>query len=136
ADALHKPIEDAIREFGGYYLEYGRSGCSILAQDNYMVRNYDNNPLSYEGRFLLYSPTDRGYATIGPSMQITGRTDGMNEKGLVLGYNFINRRQSKDGFMCNMISRIVLETCASVQDAVDLLKDIPHRHSFNYMLLD
>ncbi|WP_096270735.1 C45 family autoproteolytic acyltransferase/hydolase [Paucisalibacillus globulus] len=136
ADALDMNMHDAIREFGGYYLEYGRSGCSIFTGKDFMIRNYDNHPASYEGRYVFYQPNDRGYAVVGPSMQITGRIDGLNEKGLAMGYNFVNRKKSGSGFVCNMLGRIILETCASVEEAVDLLKEIPHRHSFNYVLLD
>lgn len=80
ADALQWRTEDALREFGGHYVEYGRSGCSILADSQYLIRNYDSHPGSYEGRYMIYQPTDTGYAVIGPSMQITGRIDGINEK--------------------------------------------------------
>lgn len=136
ADALHLSIEEAVQLFGGYYLEFTRSGCSIFADTDFMIRNYDSHPRSYEGRYLFYQPSDSGYAVIGPSMQVTGRIDGMNEKGLVMGYNFTHRKQSADGFLCNMIGRLILETCANIDEAIALLKDIPHRHSFSYVLLD
>jgi predicted choloylglycine hydrolase len=136
ADALEWNMHEAIKEFGGYYLEYTRSGCSIFTGSDYMVRNYDSAPQGYEGRLALFQPTDGGYSTIGPTMQITGRTDGMNEKGLVMGYNFINRRNSEDGFLCNMVGRLILEKCATIDEAVDLLKELPHRRSFSYVLMD
>ncbi|WP_430788205.1 C45 family autoproteolytic acyltransferase/hydrolase [Virgibacillus flavescens] len=135
-DALEWPMEDVLKEFGGYRLEYGRSGCSIFTNENYMIRNYDYHPRTYEGRFMIYQPEDSGYAIIGPSQRVTGRMDGMNEKGLALGYNFIHRKKPGDGFICNMIGRIILESCANVQEAVNMLKEIPHRHSFSYIVLD
>ncbi|RLL45440.1 linear amide C-N hydrolase [Oceanobacillus piezotolerans] len=135
-DALQMPWEEALKEFGGYYLEYGRSGCSIITTSNSLVRNYDNAPETYEGRYMLYQPTDQGYASLGPTMQITGRTDGLNEKGLVVGYNFVHRKKGMDGFVCNMVARLVLETCATIEEAVHLLTELPHRHSFNYVIMD
>ncbi|MFC3418733.1 C45 family autoproteolytic acyltransferase/hydrolase [Salinicoccus hispanicus] len=136
ADALDMEMKKAFQLFGGYYLEFTRSGCSIFTDSDFMVRNYDSQPRGYEGRYTFYEPTDHGYAVIGPSMQITGRIDGMNEKGLVMGYNFTHRKSSGDGFICNMIGRLVLETCADVDEAIALLKEIPHRHSFSYIILD
>src|SRR5699024_6342921 len=136
ADVLELDHKEAIRLFSGYYLEYRRSGCSVYAAPKYMVRNYDSHPRSYEGHYMFYQPTDGGYAHVGPSMQVTGRVDGINEKGLVMAYNFTHRKQSDDGFLCNMIGRLILETCANVNEAIELLKSIPHRHSFSYILLD
>ena len=53
-----------------------------------------------------------------------------------MGDNLINRVSSDTGFICNMIGRMLLEICANVEDAVSLLKEIPHRRSFSYVLLD
>ena len=134
--ALGWPMEKVLLEFGGYRVENVKSGCSIYTAKNYLIRNYDYHPKTYEGRFVLFQPADEGYAVIGPSQRVTGRMDGMNEKGLVLGYNFIHRKKPGSGFICSMIGRLVLETCANVNEAVALLKRIPHRHSFSYVVLD
>lgn len=135
-DALEWPINRILQEFGGYRLDYVASGCSILTGENYLIRNYDYHPKTYEGRYTLFQPSDQGYAIIGPSQRVTGRMDGMNEKGLALGYNFMHRKNPGDGFICCMIGRLVLEACANVYEAVEMLKEIPHRHSFSYIVYD
>src|SRR5690606_26967120 len=60
ADALNWNMEDALREFGGYYVNYEKSGCSILTGSDFIVRNYDSHPSYYEGRYVIYQPTDTG----------------------------------------------------------------------------
>ncbi|PLT29664.1 C45 family autoproteolytic acyltransferase/hydolase [Peribacillus deserti] len=134
--ALEWPMERVLQEFGGYRLDYVRSGCSILTGDNYLIRNYDYHPKTYEGRYVFFQPEDQGYAMAGPSQRVTGRMDGMNEKGLAIGYNFMHRKNPGDGFICCMIGRLILEACASVGEAVEMLKEIPHRHSFSYIVHD
>ncbi|HLU23685.1 MAG TPA: C45 family peptidase [Bacillaceae bacterium] len=134
--ALEWPMERVLQEFGGYRLDYVKSGCSIVTGDHYLIRNYDYHPKTYEGRYVFYQPTDQGYAIIGPSQRATGRMDGMNEKGLAVGYNFMHRKNPGDGFICCMIGRLILESCADAREAVSMLKEIPHRHSFSYIVYD
>ncbi|KAB7665133.1 C45 family autoproteolytic acyltransferase/hydolase [Bacillus sp. B1-b2] len=135
-DALKWPMERVLLEFCGYRLNIDQSGCSIYVGKDYLIRNYDYHPKTYDGRYTIFQPTDGGYAMIGPSQRCTGRMDGMNEKGLAMGYNFMNRKRPGDGFVCNMIGRLLLELCANTEEAIALLKEIPHRHSFSYVLFD
>lgn len=135
-DTLKYPLEQILLNYGHYRVYAKDSGCSIFLGTDYMVRNYDYNPATYDGRFSLFQPNDGGYAQIGPTSRVTGRMDGMNEHGLSMGYNFMHRKKPGDGFVCYMIGRLILETCKNIDEAVALLKEIPHRTSFSYILMD
>ncbi len=133
---LKMDMTQIIQNFGHYRVYAKPSGCSVFTTENFLVRNYDYHPATYDGRFTFFQPNDSGYATMAPVSRITGRMDGMNEHGLTMGYNFMHRKVPGDGFVCYMIGRMILECCQSVDDAVQFLKEIPHRSSFSYILLD
>lgn len=135
-DALKWPMDRVLLEFSGYRVNLRPSGCSIYVGKDYFIRNYDYHPKTYDGRYTIYQPTDGGYAITGVSQRVVGRSDGMNEKGLVMGYTFMNRKRPGDGFICSTIGRLILERCSSTEEAVDMLREIPHRGSFSYTLFD
>ncbi|WP_240512082.1 carcinine hydrolase/isopenicillin-N N-acyltransferase family protein, partial [Paludifilum halophilum] len=35
-----------------------------------------------------------------------------------------------------MIGRLLLENCANINEAMELIQELPHRHTFSYVLLD
>ncbi|MBI5974770.1 C45 family autoproteolytic acyltransferase/hydolase [Staphylococcus canis] len=136
-DVLNIPTRQAILNFAHYrFTELPDSGCTVYVGSDYIVRNYDYHPATYDGRYQLFQPNDGGYAQIGPMSRTTGRMDGMNEHGLVMAYNFMHRKKPANGFVCYMVGRLVLELCKDVPEAVQFLKTIPHRSSFSYILQD
>ncbi|PYZ98284.1 acyl-CoA--6-aminopenicillanic acid acyl-transferase [Alteribacter lacisalsi] len=137
AEGLGWTVSDTLHEYGGYQQDWKKSGCSSVMINGIYGRNYDYHPKTYDGRFVLWQPeSGKGYSTIGFAQRVIGRMDAMNEKGLAAGYHFVNRLRPSDGFICTTIARFVLNRCATVKEAVSLLKEIPHRHAFNYSLTD
>ncbi|WP_050181262.1 C45 family autoproteolytic acyltransferase/hydolase [Domibacillus robiginosus] len=135
SESLGWSLYDVVHEYSGFQADDVNSGCSALMNNGVFARNYDYHPKTYEGRLLLWQPDD-GYASVGISGRLVGRIDGMNEKGLVIGFHFVNRRRAEDGFTCSVIARMVLDTCSTTDEAVALLRSIPHRHAFNYSIYD
>lgn len=136
-DVLNLPTKQIILNFGHYrFTDLKDSGCTVFKGKDYLLRNYDYHPSTYDGRYLLYKPNDSGLAQIGPTSRVTGRMDGMNEYGLSMAYNFMHRKKPANGFVCYMIGRLILEYCKNVNEAIQLLKELPHRSSFSYILMD
>lgn len=135
AQALDMPLDTAIRFYSGYDVTFPAMGCTAFINDGYYVRNYDFSPEIYDARVVFSKPTD-GYASVGFSQQILGRLDGMNEKGLVVGLHFVNDGHRGEGFLATTIVRILLEQCACIEEAIQLLAKIPHGFCYNYSLTD
>lgn len=134
-DSLNLTDYEILLNLAHYRLSPKDSGCSVYFNDNHFIRNYDYHPNTYDGIYKLFQP-DEGYAHIGPTSRVTGRMDGMNEHGLIVAYNFMNRKAPFDGFTCFIISRFILELCKTADDAKHLLKALPHRGGFSYIVQD
>ncbi|HIW12980.1 MAG TPA: acyl-CoA--6-aminopenicillanic acid acyltransferase [Candidatus Salinicoccus stercoripullorum] len=134
-DELKISDMEVLLNLAHYRVSPRDSGCSIYFDDHSFIRNYDYHPSTYDGMYKLFQP-EQGFAHIGPASRVTGRMDGMNEQGLVMGYNFMNRKQPFDGFTCFIIGRFILELCESTDDARQLLKELPHRGGFSYVIQD
>lgn len=137
-EVLEIPMRQIVFNFAHYRFTpiKKESGCTIFLGKDFLVRNYDYHPATYDGRYLLYEPSDGGFAQMGPTSRVTGRMDGLNSAGLSMGYNFMHRKKPADGFVCYMIGRLILELCKDTDDAIRLLKEIPHRSSFSYIMMD
>lgn len=110
-------------------------GCTSLMTSDYYVRNYDFSPYIYDGTFVIQK-NDKGQWLCGNTELMLGRLDGMNKHGLSCGLHFVNNNPHKKGFIGSLIVRIVLEMCQNLDEAIQLLKQLPHTASYNYSLLD
>lgn len=136
AEALQFPLAKAAACFSGYDLpKVEAMGCSTMMSDSYYVRNYDFSPELYDHRFALSDPKE-GFATAGYPLQLLGRHDGVNEHGLVAGFHFVSNADYQTGISAWIAIRMVLDTCKSTEDAVHLLKAIPHAACYNFSIAD
>jgi len=135
AEGLNIPMERAVIFFGNHAVRMSTGGCSAVMSGGVYGRNYDFRPRNYEARFVLMQA--RGsYASIGSSDVLTGRLDGMNERGLTIGLHLVSRRPASPGLSCVVLVRRVLDSCATTMEAVNLLRRLPHAMQYNYSLLD
>ncbi|WP_273831702.1 C45 family autoproteolytic acyltransferase/hydolase [Guptibacillus sedimenti] len=136
SETLSISLNDALTLFSGYDLpKLEGLGCTALMTDQGYVRNYDFGPDYYDGRLILRQPSEC-YATCGHSLLGIGLHDGMNEHGLTVGLHFVSTRLHQKGLMAGIIVRMVLDTCRTVEEAIILLKDLPHADEYNYSLTD
>ncbi|MEZ5933267.1 MAG: C45 family peptidase [Alphaproteobacteria bacterium] len=113
-------------------------GCSLAAcadeKSVRLVRNYDLSPDLNEG--LLLRSEWSGMPVMGMIEFLWGLSDGVNQAGLCAALAFGGRSEVREGFGVTTILRYVLETCASVAEALTVLRRVPSHMAYNIVLAD
>ncbi|MEO0770330.1 MAG: C45 family peptidase, partial [Cyanobacteria bacterium J06649_4] len=73
---------------------------------------------------------------VGQGDTFIGREDGVNDKGLAVGYTFVDGVASQPGINFQLVIRGLLEKCSSVQAAIAWLKSLPLSTYQNFLLAD
>ncbi|PAV31615.1 hypothetical protein CIL05_02870 [Virgibacillus profundi] len=136
ADALEISVTKAASLFSGYGIPgFEGMGCSSVVNQRYAVRNYDFSPEIYDHR-LVFIQSEGSFSSVGHSLHVIGRHEGVNEKGLYAAFHFVEKERPKLGLTASTVIRIILDTCESTEDAVDLLKQLPHSWGYNFSIGD
>lgn len=136
ANGLEISTKKSASLFSGYDVPRTEAmGCSAIITKEYYVRNYDFSPALYDGIFSLVQ-SEEAFATAGYNLQVLGRHDGINQKGLVAGLHFVSNNSYSKGISPWTAIRMVLDMCSSVDDAIQMLKEIPHAACYNFSLGD
>jgi predicted choloylglycine hydrolase len=98
ADGLAIPMERAVLRFGNAGTRPPTGGCSAVMTGGIYGRNYDFKPRYYDAQFCLVHAKG-SYASIGASAIVTGRLDGMNEHGLVVGLHLVRTSPRRPGLL-------------------------------------
>lgn len=136
SQGLEIPYHQATALLSGYDMpKVGALGCSAMMMDDYYVRNYDFSPDLYDGLFSLIQPGS-SFATAGYNLQLIGRHEGVNQEGLVAGLHFVSNYGYTKGVSAWTATRMILDCCATTEEAVHMLKEIPHAACYNFSLGD
>ncbi|MFE5210846.1 C45 family autoproteolytic acyltransferase/hydolase [Streptomyces sp. NPDC056600] len=109
------------------------SGCTQIGEPGALLRNYDFAPEDCEGTIVssrLLRPV------IGTQDAGWGLLDGMNDAGLAVSLTFGGRFVHGPGFALPLVLRCLLETCDTVDQAVDRLRSTPVAIPQNVTLVD
>jgi predicted choloylglycine hydrolase len=136
ADGIGIQPLQAASFYSGYNMQRPQAlGCSALVNHAAYVRNYDFTPDLYDHCLSFLSPTDV-YGSIGYNLQLIGRHEGVNEKGLVIGLHFVSNQGFSKGLAAWTAVRIALDTCATTNQVIELFKLLPHASCYNFSVGD
>ncbi|MDY7041736.1 MAG: C45 family peptidase, partial [Chloroflexota bacterium] len=100
-------------------------------------RNYDYfHDISEEVATTYRTYPEGRYASLGDCDIWVGRDDGLNEAGLFVGMasSFLPGVQPGPTFW--FIMRMILDRCATVDEGLELMYNVPHAGSWTYLLAD
>jgi len=123
------------------YPEGGCSSFALVGADGHVRvgRNYDFHPVQQVRQRLRLRPV-QGHPSVGMRGSVPGgRYDGVNAAGLFICLHVALSDEPatpRPGVPFHLLPRLVLETCANAQQAVDLLTHVRHLHPFNYLIAD
>lgn len=145
ADAAHFPYDAFQTLVLTAPLQQTMPSCSVVAvmpersaNGKLMVgRNYDfAYDLSWEAATTYHTYPDKGYSHIGNCDIWIGREDGINQAGLFVAMSATFIPGIQAGLPFWFIVRRLLESCATVEEALAWIQAVPHSQSRNYMLAD
>lgn len=100
-------------------------------------RNYDFfHDISAESATTYRTYPAGRYASLGNCDIWVGREDGLNEAGLFVGQAAVFMRGLQPGLTFWFIVRLLLDRCANVGEALELIQRVPHAASWTYLLAD
>lgn len=119
---------------------YELPGCTMVAfrknSEAVFGRNNDLPPIFQKiSSSALYAPTD-GYKFIANSSAFVNAEDGINEKGLAVGMTYIWAKELKPGFSSMFFVRYILEKCATAEEGLKAIRNIPIGGAYHLMLVD
>ncbi|AZM64277.1 MULTISPECIES: C45 family autoproteolytic acyltransferase/hydolase [unclassified Streptomyces] len=131
AGQLHRPEAEAFLTHAA--LRPFSPACTQIGHNGTLLRNYDFPPEQCEGTIVsscFLRPV------IGMQDMLWGLLDGMNDGGLAVSLTWGGRTAHGRGFAILILVRYLLETCDTVDEAVDRLRSLPVATPQNLTLVD
>ena len=142
ADALGAVEEDITYYYMGHSRGQHCSHFAVLSPisedgHTYAGRNYDLHPACNDLR-LCTTHVKGYYSHIGFSEDFFGRTGGMNEEGLCITTSLAAEKRGSvnGGFRYHAVVRTVLDRCKTVDEAVEIIQQIPISDYQNFIVTD
>lgn len=118
----------------------GSSECSTITAQlegrRFGVQTWDWH-IELDGYWHTHEVSGPGFRYVGVTEQGIVSKIGMNEAGLALHFNILGHAaDGPDGIPMHVLSSIVLSECASVDEAIELIREAPIGSSSAFTMLD